>query len=69
MYGNNCKEHAELKLDDFLVSSLVVKDDISGQLEKIANGTVKSNNNYTIQKSLEIIAKFVEKQKSNGYIQ
>lgn len=62
-YGKGEREHAELKLDDFLISSLVVKDEVSEQLEKIAKGTVKSNDQiYTIQKSLDIIARHIEKK-------
>lgn len=62
-FGKKDTAHAEITLDNFLVSSLVIKDDITEQLEKIAKGMVKSNDSiYTIQKSLDIIARHIEKK-------
>lgn len=54
----------ETTLEDYLISDLTIKDDIAQQLTNIAQGTVKNNSQYyPIQKSLDIIAKYVEKQK------
>lgn len=62
-FGKKDTAHAEITLDNFLVSSLVIKDDITEQLEKMAKGMVKSNDSlYTIQKSLDIIARHIEKK-------
>ena len=62
-FGKKDTAHAEITLDNFLVSSLVIKDDITEQLEKMAKGMVKSNDSlYTIQKSLDIIARHMEKK-------
>jgi hypothetical protein len=62
-FGKNDTAHAEITLDNFLVSSLVIKDDITEQLEKIAKGMVKSNDSiYPIQKGLSITAKHIEKK-------
>lgn len=62
-FGKKDTAHAEITLDNFLVSSLGIKDDITEQLEKITKGMVKSNDSiYTIQKSLDIIARHIEKK-------
>lgn len=64
-YNDKEFTHYETTLDDYLLSNLVVKDDITQQLTALVKGTVKNNNQYyPIQKSLDIIAKHIEKQKS-----
>ena len=42
-FGKKDTAHAEITLDNFLVSSLVIKDDITEQLEKMAKEMVRSN--------------------------
>lgn len=56
--------HEKLVLDDFLLYNLVVYDDIAQPLNEIAKATIKKNDQYyPIQKSLDIIAKYVENLK------
>jgi hypothetical protein len=62
-FGKKDTAHAEITLDNFLVSSLVIKDDITEQLEKMAKEMVRSNDSiYTIQKTLDIIARHIEQK-------
>lgn len=62
-FGKKDTAHAEITLDNFLVSSLVIKDDITEQLEKMAKEMVRSNDSiYTIQKNLDIMARHIEKK-------
>lgn len=60
-YNDKEFTHYKTTLDDYLLSSLVIKDDITQQLSALTKGTVKNNNQYyPIQKSLDIIARYVE---------
>lgn len=67
-YNDKEFTHYETTLDDYLLSNLVVKDDITQQLTALVKGTVKNNNQYyPIQKSLDIIARHIEKTKVDYY--
>ena len=59
--GTYCDEYEvneTLKLDDYLIMSLVVNDELTNNIEDIRKGVVVKNTQYyPIQKSLDIIAK------------
>lgn len=59
--GSYCDEYEvneTLKLDDFLIMSLVINDDLTNNIEDIRKGMVVKNTQfYPIQKSLDMIAK------------
>lgn len=59
--GTYCDEYEvdeTLKLDDFLIMSLVINDELTNNIEDIRKGLVVKNTQfYPIQKSLDMIAK------------
>ena len=59
--GTYCDEYEvdeALKLDDFLIMSLVINDELTNNIEDIRRGLVVKNTQfYPIQRSLDIIAK------------
>lgn len=59
--GSYCDEYEikeTLKLDEYLIMSLVVNDELTNSIEDIRMGVVvKNTQHYPIQKSLDIIAK------------
>lgn len=62
-YNDKEYVHYETTLDDYLLSSLVVKDDITQQLMALVKGIVRNNDQYyPIQKSLDTIARYIEKK-------
>lgn len=57
-YCENYRISETLVLDEFLIMSLVVNDELTSSIEDIKKGTViKNDQYYPIQKSLDIIAK------------
>ncbi|SEQ68257.1 MULTISPECIES: hypothetical protein [Segatella] len=62
-YNDKEYVHYETTLDDYLLSSLVVKDDITQHLMALVKGIVRNNDQYyPIQKSLDTIARYIEKK-------
>ena len=51
-------------IDDFIINSIIVNDALTVAIQNIKEGTVVQNNNYMpIQKSLDMIAKNIDKLK------
>ena len=64
-YCENYRISEALILDDYLIMSLVVNDELTNSIEDIKKGTVVKNDQfYPIQKSLDIIAKYMSKEQN-----
>lgn len=63
-YCDNYRVSETLKLDDYLIMNLVVNDELTNNIADISKGTVVKNNQYyPIQKSLDIIAKSLSRER------